>query len=129
MLADFFGEQFGVLVRMPDEERSPEAGTERGLWFRHTHLGAGNFGGVADDEVEHRLFGSQLRHRRQHSEGIASQKNHVAGMPGHARDLGVGHVADWVGSTRVLRDAGVVKIDVMMRERDKWLWRSSPLRR
>src|SRR5262245_66641983 len=97
VLADFLGEEFSVLAGMPYQERAAEARAERRLRLGHADFSAGDLRRVANDEVEHRLFGSQLRDWRQHAKGVASQKDHVAGMPGHARNLGVGHVADWVG--------------------------------
>ena len=98
-------QQLGVLGRVPDEERAAEAGRERGLRLGHAHLGAGDLGGVAADEVVHRLRGRQRAHRRQHAEGVAGQEDDVGRVAGDARNLGVGDELDRVGAARVLGDA------------------------
>ena len=73
-------EQLGVFRRMPDEERSAEARRERGLRLGDAHFGAGDLGGVAADEVVHRVRRRERADRRQHAEGIAGEEDHVGRM-------------------------------------------------
>ena len=104
------GEQLGVLARMPDEERAAEARRERGLRFRHAHLGAGDLGRVAADEVIHRVRRRQRTDRRQHAKRVAGEEDDVGRMAGHAGDLGVADELNGIGAARVLRDAGVGEV-------------------
>src|SRR6267143_2554180 len=43
VLFHFCGEQFGIFVGMPDEERPAETRRERCRWFLHSHLRPSNF--------------------------------------------------------------------------------------
>ena len=52
----FLGEELGVARGVHDEEGSSEAGGESGGGLGNAHLGAGDLGGVAGDEVVHGLF-------------------------------------------------------------------------
>ena len=47
------------------------------------HLRAGDLGGVAADEVEHRLFRSQLADGRQYAKGIAGQEYDILRIASH----------------------------------------------
>ena len=70
MLLHFLGQQLGILARMPDDEWTAKTRRERGRRILHSDFGAGNLGGVAADEVIHRLRRAQRTDRRQHTEGI-----------------------------------------------------------
>ena len=107
VLAHLLGEQLGVFARMPDEERSAEARRECGLRLGDAHFGAGDFRGVAADEVIHRVRGRERAHRRQHAEGVAGEENHIGRMAGHAGDFRVLDELDRICAARVQRDAGV----------------------
>ena len=97
---------------MPDEKRRAETGGERRLRLGDAHFGAGDFGGVAGDEMIHRLLRIEFRDRRQHAEGIAREEDDVGRVTGDARDLRVADELDRIGAARVLREAGVAEIDV-----------------
>ena len=114
VLAHLLGEQLGVLARMPDEERPAEARRERRLRLGDAHLGAGDLGRVAADEVIHRLRRRERADRRQHAEGVAGQEDHVGRMAGHAGDLRVADELDRIRAARVLRDARVGEVDVVV---------------
>ena len=88
-----------------------EAWGERGLRFRHAHLGAGNFGRVTADEVMHRVRRRQGTDRREHAKRIAREEDDVGRMACHAGDLRAVDELDGIGAACVLRDAGVGKID------------------
>ena len=85
VLAHLLGEQLGVFARMPDEERPAEARRERGLRLGHAHLGAGDLGRVAADEVIHRVRRRERADRRQHAERVAREEDHVGRMAGACR--------------------------------------------
>ena len=85
VLPHLLREQLGVLARMPDEERSAEARRKRGLRLGHAHLGAGDFRGVAADEVIHRVRRRERADRRQHAERVAGEEDHVGRMARRCR--------------------------------------------
>src|SRR5215831_12194782 len=99
---------------MPNQKWSTETGRERCLWFGHTHLGAGDFRSVAADEMIHRVGWRKRADRGQHTKCIASEKDHISRMSGDARNLCVLDELDRIRATRVLRDARVRVIDVMI---------------
>src|SRR5262249_25796418 len=109
----FLGQKPGIFHRMPDQEWSSEAWREGCLRFRHTYFGSRHFGRVTADKVVHRLGRRELAYRRENAEGIAGEKNDVAGMAGDAGNFGVANELNRIGSTRILRDAGVGEVDAM----------------
>ena len=66
------------LVGCQTRNGGAEAGREGRLRLGDAHLGAGDLGRVAADEVVHRLLGRQLADRRQHAERVAGQEDDVA---------------------------------------------------
>jgi hypothetical protein len=64
-LGDPLLEQVAVDRRVARHERRAEAGREGRLGLGHADLGAGDAGGVARQEVIHRLIRRQPRDRRQ----------------------------------------------------------------
>ena len=76
------------------------------------HFGAGDFGGVAADEMVHRLLRREFADRGQNTESVAGEQDDVAGMSAHARGLGVGDKLDGVGSACIFRNGRVVVIDL-----------------
>ena len=73
-------------------------------------LGARDLGGIAGEEVIHRLFRRQSRNRRQHAESIGGQEDNVLGMSAHARESRVLDEIHRVGRARVLGHAVIVVI-------------------
>ena len=61
----------------------PKHGRTRG-WFFDAHFSARYFRGVSTDEVKYCELRSERANRRQHSEGIAGQENHIGRMAGYA---------------------------------------------
>lgn len=55
-----------------------------------------HLGGVARDEVVHRLLCGQARHWWQHTKGVAAQQNQILGVPANAGDLGIVNEVDGV---------------------------------
>ena len=111
MLGDQRAQQVAVDGGMARHERRAEAGREGRLRFgAHALLGAGDLGGVAREEVVHRLARRQLGDGRQHAEGIRRQHDdvlRVAGASGRAR---VRDVFERVGRAGVLGEARVVVV-------------------
>jgi hypothetical protein len=77
-------EHLGVDAGMARHERRPEAGREGRLRLLDADLGAGQLGGVAADEVVHRLVARQARDRRQHAERVGGQEDDRRRVAGHA---------------------------------------------
>ena len=65
MLLHPLGEQLGVAGGVEDQERRAEAGGEGGLGLVDPDLGPRGLGGVAAQEVVHRLGRGEPAHRRQ----------------------------------------------------------------
>lgn len=76
-------------------------------------LGAGDFRGIAADEVIHRVRRRQRADRRQHAERVARKEDHVGRVPGDARDFRIGDEFDRIRTARVECDARVGVIDVV----------------
>ena len=76
-LGDPLLEQVAVDRRVARHERRAEAGREGRLGLGHADLGAGDLGGVAGEEMVHRLVGRQPRDRRQHAERVGGQHDDV----------------------------------------------------
>ena len=95
---------------MPRQERRAEAGGERRLRILHALLGAGDLGGVAREEVIHRLGRVSLA-----IGGITPKASAVSmmmffGMPGAAGLRGVGDEIERIGGAGVLGLGAVVEI-------------------
>ncbi len=84
VLGDVFLQQVGINRRMARQERRAEAGRELRHNADETLLGARDLGGVAGEEVIHRLRRRQLRDRRHHAEGVGGEQDDVLRMPGAA---------------------------------------------
>ena len=82
-LGDPLLEQIAVDRRMARHERRAEAGREGRFGLGHADLGAGDLGGVARQEVVHRLVGRQPRDRRQHAERVGGQHDDVLRQRAH----------------------------------------------
>ena len=59
VLLHLLRQQLGIFVRVPDQERPAETGRKSGLRLGDAHLGAGHLGGVAADEMIHRVRGRE----------------------------------------------------------------------
>ena len=114
VLSHLFRKQLGVFARMPDEKWSAEARRKCRLWLGHAHLGARDLGGVAADEMIHRMRRRERADRRQHAERIAGEKDYVGRMARHAGNLRVLNELDRIRSTSVFRDARVGIIDIVV---------------
>lgn len=89
---------------MESKEGLGEAGGECSLGFRDAVFGAGHFGGVAGDEVEHCLLGGEFGDRGEDTAGVASEEDDVCGVVfREAGDLGVRDVFDWVGAVYIAK--------------------------
>src|SRR4029450_99301 len=97
---------------MPNQKWSAEARRERRLRFGNTHFGAGDFRGVAADEMIHRVRGRKRTNWWQHAKGVAGYQDNVGRLAGDTRNLCV--LADLyrVRASGILRDAGVGVIDI-----------------
>ena len=95
---------------MARHEGCAEAGREGGFRLGHADLGAGDLGGVAAEEVIHRLIRGQPRDRRQHAEGIGGQHDHVRRRGAEVLLGGVGDELDRIGAAGVFGLAAVGEI-------------------
>ena len=75
-------QEIPVFRRVSRHEWRAKTGGECGLWLTHSFFGAGDFGGIAGQEVIHSLRGIELRYGRQDPEGVASQHDDVSWMDG-----------------------------------------------
>ena len=80
MRAQQIAEHVRVLGGVPYKKDRPEARTERGLRLVDTRFSARDFRRVTRKEIEHRLFGRELRDWRQYAERIGRQEDHVFRM-------------------------------------------------
>ena len=78
-LGDPLLQEIAVDRRVARHERRAEAGREGRFRLRHADFGAGDLGGVAREEVVHRLVGRQPRDRRQHPERVGGEHDDVRG--------------------------------------------------
>lgn len=102
VLRDLLGQHAGVAHGVQGQERLREARREGRLGLGHAVLGTGHLGGVAGDEVEHGLLGSELGNRGEHTTGVAGEEDDVLGvLVGDAGDLGVFDVLNGVGAGMV----------------------------
>src|SRR6187549_1963476 len=99
---------------MPDQERCAETSAKRRHRLRYAHLSASHLGCVARNEVIHGLLRGESGDGRQDAEGIAGEKDNVGWMTSEARNFCVSNEVDGVGATRILRDACIVEINVML---------------
>lgn len=96
---------------MEGKEGLSEARGECRLGLGDAVFGASHFGGVAGDEVEHGLLRGELGDGRQDAAGVAGEEDDVGRVAsGEAGDLGFGDVVNWVGTSGILRESGVVVI-------------------
>ena len=103
-------EQFAIDAGMKGHERCAEAGAEVGFGFGNAAFGAGYFGGIAAEEVVHRLGLAQFADRRQDAKGIGGQEHDVLGMAAKSSRIGIGDVGDGIAGARVLGECGIVQI-------------------
>jgi len=108
-------EQFGVLGRMPNEERFAKTRRERRLRLFNANFGSGDLCGITADEVVHCLIGRQLADRWKNAERIAGKEDDVLGMAALASFFDVLDVVDRIGSAGVFGQRIVVIIDVASR--------------
>src|SRR5205814_8090919 len=66
--------------QLTDQKPAANTRAKGGLQLHYAALSASDLGGVARNEVVHRLLRSELCDPRQHPEGIGSQKDHVLRM-------------------------------------------------
>ena len=110
MLFYLFAEELGVHSRRKRHERRAEAGRERADGIGYTALRARYLGGVARNEVEHRLFFGQFCNGREHAERVRGKEYDRLGVFADRRDDLIGNEVDGIGNARVLgeRAVGVV---------------------
>ncbi len=95
---------------MPRQERRGKAGGEFRLDADQALLGAGDLGGVAGEEVIHRLRRRQLGDRRHHAEGVGGEQHDVLRHAGAAGARGVRNKVERIGGARVLGLRLVVEV-------------------
>ena len=110
MLGNSFLEQIGIDGGRQDHERGPETGAKGGAGLGDAFFGAGHFGGVAGEEMIHRLFRGEFGHRRQDAEGIAGEHDDILGMTAEALPVGVSDMADGVGGPGIFGEGVVIQI-------------------
>src|SRR4029453_5031702 len=97
---------------MPDEKRSAEAGRKCCLWLGHAHFGTRDLGGVATDEMIHRMRGRERADRREYAKRITCEENHIGRMSCDTGNFCVLNELDRIRSASVFRDARVGIIDI-----------------
>ena len=105
-----FAQQVAIDGGMQRQERGAEAGGEGRLRLGDALLGAGDLGGVAGQEVIHRLRGIELGDGRQHAEGVAGQHHDVLRVLGAAGGGRVRDEVQGIGDARVLGARAIVEI-------------------
>ena len=110
VLVDAVGEHLGVLGGSAGHERAAEAGREVGLWLGDALFGAGELGGVAVDEVVHRLLGCELGDGGEDAERVGGEEDDILGVPADGGDLCPGDEVDGVGHAGILGDGDVVVV-------------------
>ena len=111
MLLHLVAEQLGVCRRVQRQKGFTEAGRKRRLRLRDTTLSAGDLGGVAGEEVVHRLFLGQLGDWRQNTEGIAGQENNIFGVSTLEARIMIVDMLNRVGDPGILSLSIAVKVD------------------
>lgn len=110
---DLGGEHLCVSHWVESKEGLAEAGGEGGLWLGDTFFGSGHLGGVAGDEVVGDGAGVELGDWWENTRGVAGEEDQVAWVSvGDAWELDVGNIFEWVRSTGVLGEGGVVVVDL-----------------
>ncbi|KAH3686254.1 hypothetical protein WICPIJ_002751 [Wickerhamomyces pijperi] len=85
---------------------------ESGFWLSDTFFGTSHFGGVTGDEVVHDLGVGQLGDWRQDTTGVTGQKDNVLWvLVSVTWQLCGWNVFDWVSTSGVLSDGGVIVVD------------------
>ena len=110
VLRDLLAQHLGVHARMQRQERRAEAGGEGRARLGDAALGAGDLGGVAREEVVHRLVRGEPRDRRQDAERVGGEEHDVLGMPARAGRKMVRDVVDRIAGAGVLGD--LVRVEV-----------------
>ena len=95
---------------MARQERRAEAGGEFRFDADQPLLGAGDLGGIARQEVVHRLVGVELGDRRHHAKSVGGQEDDVLRVSGAAAARGVGNELHRISRTGVLGLGAVVVI-------------------
>ena len=110
---DPFAEHLGVDRRMARHEGRAEAGRKCRLRLvAEALLGARHLGGVARQEVVHRLLGAELGDRRQHAERVGGQHDDVLRLARAAGRGRVGNVVERIRRPGVLGVARVVEVEL-----------------
>ena len=96
---------------MARQERRAEAGGEFRLRLvAEAALGAGDLGGIAGQEMIHRLRRRQLCDRRHHAESVGGEHHQVLRLAGAAGARGVRDEIERIGRTGVFGLRAVVEI-------------------
>ena len=101
---DALAQHLGVHAGTQGQEWRAEARRKRLFRFRHSAFRARHLGGIARQEMVHRLLRRQLRDRRHHSERIAREEDDVVGMSGHSFGDMVRDVMNRIRCPRILGD-------------------------
>ena len=110
---EFLLEEISVASGVEGEECGAEAGGEIGCRLNNASLGTSDLGGVARDEVIHRLTRSQFGNRWQDAEGITCEENNVIWVASHLWLVISIDMEDGVGNTAIL---GFGHIEVIRHE-------------
>ena len=111
-LLEALAEHPGVDAWALRQERCAEAGREGRLWLGHANFGAGQLGGVARQEVVHRLVGCEARDGRQDAVGVGRQQHDRGRRAGALLWHGARDRADGIRHARVLGDRLVGEVDL-----------------
>ena len=110
VLRDVVAEHLRVDGRFSRHERSTEARAEGGLRLGDSALGSGDLGGVAREEMVHRLLRGELGDWRQHAERIRGEHENLLGVPAGAACGDVRDMANRVRGARVLGEYVAIQI-------------------
>ena len=100
--ADQLAQQIAVDRGMTGQNGAPKQVENVRLDADQALLGAGDLGGVAGEEMVHRLRRRELGDRRHDAEGVGGEQDDVARMAGAAGPRGVGNEVERIGGARVL---------------------------
>ena len=88
---------------MAGHEGGTETGRESGLRFGNADFRSGNAGGIARQEMIHRLIRGQLADRRQHTEGICGQHDDILRLAAATGFAGVRNEVDGIAGAGIFR--------------------------
>ena len=110
MLLDLLAQHIAVFRRRPRQERRGKASREFRLDADQALLGAGDFGGIAGQEVIHRLRRRELGDRRHYAERIGGQEDDVFRLPGAAATRSERHELERISGAGIFRQLVAIEV-------------------